>query len=574
MASNTSATDVKKAPVWIAIYTRKSNDENLTNNVTSIDSQKSCCRSYIEIQKEKGWQEYPETFDDPAESGKDFKRPAVKRLLKTIAEGKVQGVIVYKLDRMTRNSKDFHSLLELFEKYNVAFVSATESIDTKSPQGRLMTAIMVQFAQYDRELDQERSRDFHLARASKGLWCGGVPPLGYDVKDKLLVVNNQEAELVRRIFDLYLKHESAMAVAEDLNRQGFRRKVYTTKNGRTAGGRLFNLDSIIRTLRRKAYIGIITNGRSGKEFSGQHKAIMGPEIFEQAQKILNEHVRRDGQITYKRNKYGFRLKRLIRCAECGSAVTSYVRPKKNKVYRYYRCLAIQNGLHTPCAFKSVRAEKLDEYVIEKLAAVGWDKKLIERTVRKIRDLTKDGLKWMEREKRGVNERLRETCRGIENLIRIAKGEGASKEASEELRRLETIKRELEAKLTELEANIGFRAKAVYDADVIAGALQRFARFIYRLPMELQIQAIRLLVKQVIVGKEGIKVLLHDLPVADLDKALNEKEGGAESEKFKSRRSLKRLESNTTTKPDNSQQTDRIAVAESLAVWRPVRDSNP
>ena len=125
--------------VPIAVYTRKSNDENLTGEVTSLDSQKGVCRSYIQIQKEKGWQEFPETFDDPAESGKDLKRPAMKRRLHRIQEGNIQGVIVYKLDRLTRNSRDFHMLLELFEKHNVAFISATESIDTKSPQGRLMS---------------------------------------------------------------------------------------------------------------------------------------------------------------------------------------------------------------------------------------------------------------------------------------------------------------------------------------------------------------------------------------------------------------------------------------------------
>lgn len=247
----------------IAIYTRKSNDENLGNNVTSLDSQKSCCRSYINIQQANGWQEYPEAFDDPAESGKSLRRPAMQRLLKTIAEGKVDGVIVYKLDRMTRNSKDFHYLLELFERHDVAFISATESIDTKSPQGRLMTAIMVQFAQYDRELDQERSKDFHLSRAKKGLWCGGLPPLGYDSKEKLLVVNEKEAELVRRMFALYLQHQSTIRVAEELNRLGFRTKSHLMKNGKPYGSRPFDMDTVLRVLQRKVYIGIIRNERTG-----------------------------------------------------------------------------------------------------------------------------------------------------------------------------------------------------------------------------------------------------------------------------------------------------------------------
>ncbi len=324
----------------IAIYTRKSNDENLNGSVTSIDSQKSACRSYIQIQKDKGWREYDEPFDDPAESGKSLKRPAIQRLLERIQEGKINGVIVYKLDRLTRNSMDFHYLLELFEKHNVAFISATESIDTKSPQGRLMTAIMIQFAQYDRELDQERSKDFILARAKKGLWCGGIPPLGYDWKDKKLVVNDEEAIIVRLIFDLYLRHKSVIPVIEELNKLGFRRKSFKTADGRIMGGA-----SIIRILKRKVYIGIITNTRTEQDFPGQHKPIIANDVFEKAQELLKSHIRRaPEQLLHTTNKHNFRLKGLIRCGECGSAVCGYVRHKKNgRIYRYYKCLSKLNG---------------------------------------------------------------------------------------------------------------------------------------------------------------------------------------------------------------------------------------
>lgn len=193
----------------------------------------------------------------------------MKRLLQHISEGKINGVIVYKLDRLTRNSRDFHYLLELFEKHNVAFISATESIDTKSPQGRLMTAIMIQFAQYDRELDQERSRDFILARARKGLWPTGMPPLGYDLRDKMLVINEPEADIVRLIFDLYLKHKSVISVVKELNRLGYRRKLFKSKDGKLIGGKHFDIASVIRILKRKTYIGIIEHSGTKQEFKGQ-----------------------------------------------------------------------------------------------------------------------------------------------------------------------------------------------------------------------------------------------------------------------------------------------------------------
>ncbi|MBI5244526.1 MAG: recombinase family protein, partial [Elusimicrobia bacterium] len=426
----------KAGLVWIAVYTRKSNDENLNIEVTSIDNQKGCCRSYIEIQKHKGWREYPETFDDPAQSGKSLDRPAMKRILQRIQEGKVQGVIVYKLDRLTRNSRDFHGLLELFEKHGVAFISATESIDTKSPQGRLMTAIMVQFAQYDRELDQERSRDTHLARARKGLWCAGLPPLGYDIKDKLLVVNPQEAELVREIFGLYLRHKSTLVVAKELNRLNYRRKTYKAQDGRLLGGKPFDPDTVCGILRRKVYIGIITNGRSGQEFPGLHTPLVSPRVFEKVQAILAGHRLREEATQYANNKHGFLLKGLVRCGECDAAMVGFVQPKKGKQYRYYRCIGRDNGRRSFCPVKCIGADKIEEFVIEKLAVIGSDRPFLERVVHKVAKESKSKIRPMKREMRRIEQRIRETRREMQNLLNMVKSGGNSQGASAEIKRLE------------------------------------------------------------------------------------------------------------------------------------------
>ena len=461
MNTESSVTAVKKVK-QIAIYTRKSNDENLGNNVTSLDSQKSCCRSYINIQQANGWQEYPEAFDDPAESGKSLNRPAIKRLLRTIAEGKIDGVIVYKLDRLTRNSKDFNYLLELFEKNDVAFVSATESIDTKSPQGRLMTAIMVQFAQYDRELDQERSKDFHLSRAKKGLWCGGLAPLGYDAKDKLLVVNEKEAEVVRRIFALYIQHQSTIRVAEELNRLGFRRKSYQTLTGKPYGGQTFDMDSVLRILQRKVYIGFVRNERTGQEFPGQHKPIIEPPLFEQVQKLIASRNHRGGEIHYAANKHGFLLKGLIRCGECGSAVVPYIRPKKDKTYLYYKCLGQNTGLGKKCAFTSIGARKLEEFIIEKLASIGWDRAFLEKVLTKAQKLAKASIGPLETEKRQLQEQLNSLQTGIQGLLGVVKAGGDSREAGKELQRLEAAKTEITARIAQIEALVAHRRAAVYD----------------------------------------------------------------------------------------------------------------
>ena len=567
MSNTSSPADAKKVK-RIAIYTRKSNDDNLATNVTSLDAQKSCCRSYISIQKANQWEECQEVFDDAAESGRSLKRPAMQRLLKRIEEGRIDGVIVYKLDRLTRNSKDFHSLLELFEKHDVAFISATESIDTKSPQGRLMTAIMVQFAQYDREMDQERSKDFHLARAKKGLWCGGVSPLGYDSKEKLLVVNETEADIVRRIFDLYLQYQSTIRVAEEINRLGFRRKTHKTKEGRVFGGKHFNINSVIRILQRKVYIGLVTNERTKQDFPGQQQPIVSPAVFERAQELLKSHTHRvEGQISHAANKYGFRLKGLVRCGECGSAVSSYVRPKKEKVYRYYKCLAKLNGLPVKCGFTSIGAQKIEEFVIEKLAALGWNRPFLERLVRKERELSRGRMEPLKLEREQTETRLATIRKGIGNLVTLAR-DSNSQEVREELSRLDVSKKTLEARLIDLQAEIGYCGKLVYDVNMVEATLRHFARHIYRIPIQLQIQTIQRMVKRVVLFKNKVQVELYELPVENIQQSMGAKiiEGEIKNSKVRI--------------PPRSKGASIIPPSEGTAVveveqnWRGRRDSNP
>jgi site-specific DNA recombinase len=568
MANKTTAADDKKAK-RIAIYTRKSNDDNLATNVTSLDAQKSCCRSYISIQRGNNWEEIPEVFDDPAESGRSLKRPAMQRLLKRVEEGAIDGVIVYKLDRLTRNSRDFHYLLELFENHNVAFISATESIDTKSPQGRLMTAIMVQFAQYDREMDQERSKDFHLARAKKGLWCGGISPLGYDSKEKLLVVNEKEADLVRRIFEYYVKSQSAIRVAQDLNRLGCHRKLWKNKEGKMFGGQPFDMDSIIRILQRKVYIGIIKNGRTGQEFPGQQKPIIAPDVFEKVQKMLVGHNHRGGEIHYATNKYGFLLKGLVRCGECGSPVSPMIRPKRKKIYKYYKCLAQDKGLPVGCSIKSIGAKKLEEFVIEKMAALGWDRPFLEKVVRIATKKATESLTPLEKERCQMLEQIEDIRKQSKQLVNTVKAGGDSLEIAEEIRSLENSKKDLEVRVAGIEAQVSHRKQVVYDLDVVQGVFKRFALFIHRLPVELQVQIIKLMVERVTIGKGNITVKLYELPVAVLKKSLDKK-----GVCFGGYRQGERQGPNTTgnAKTAKSPQSGTgTAVVELEAKWRLRRD---
>lgn len=555
--------------VRIAIYTRKSNDENLVGEVTSIESQKSSCRHYIAANAGRKWRELAEEFDDPAESGKSLNRPAMQRLLKRIGEKKVDGVIVYKLDRLTRNSRDFHYLLDLFEKHNVAFISATESLDTKSPQGRLMTAIMVQFAQYDRELDVERSQDIHLSRARKGLWSAGLPPLGFDLVDKHLVVNDAEAEVVRAIFDLYLKEGSTILVAQELNRRGLTRKLYKTQNGRPYGGNPFDTDSVIRILRRKVYVGIITNERTRQEFPGQHPRLIDLEVFNAAQKLLDLHNHRGGEINHYRNKYGFLLKGLLRCGECGSSVTPYVKPKGGKNYLYYRCLAQKNGLPVDCAFTSIGAQKLEAYVLGKLAQVAGDREFLAGVIEKLKGRSTVDVGDKERQRRVLEGRIHAANRDIESIKKLVLAGGNAQELADDLNRRVEAKAATEAELAKLEAEIGHRKKVSYDADVVAGVLTRFCGFVGRMPLTLRTQAIALLVEKVTLWKDRIDIQLHELPVRDLQRALDRKEGGG----FGTTTGGEGGGPNPLRGPDFPRLCTGTPVVESRGDWRGRRDSN-
>lgn len=515
----------QKPTIWVAIYARKSGDENLNGVMTSIESQQAACRSYIQIQKENGWQEYPEVFDDPAESGKSLNRPSMQRLLTAVQQGRVQIVIAYKVDRLTRNSRDFHHLVDVFEKHNVGLVSATESIDTKSPQGRLMTYIMVQFAQYDRELDQERSKDFHLARARKGLWCGGLPPLGYDYKDKRFVVNESEAKLVKRVFALYLEHRSAARVAEELNGLGFHQKQYQTEKGRLYGGHRFGEDSVVRILRRKVYVGKIVNERTGLEFPGQHQPIVEFDAFDKAQEIMAEQARHE-RTEYSVNKNGFILKGLARCGNCGSALVGYVRPKKNKVYRYYRCMAEVDGTPVSCDFVSIVAESFEEMVLQKLEKIGWDKSFLERLVLETEKHSKEKVAGLAEERREFDLNLARTQKELGNLRKAWEGcKAASLE--EEIRKLELVERELSSHTTKLKEEIRRLESAGYDVDSAQKVFRRIGRIAKRLPLDQRMKVVRVLVRRVRGWKDRVELDLNDLSVAGLKGLLTQALGREE-----------------------------------------------
>jgi site-specific DNA recombinase len=274
-----------------AIYTRKSTEHNLDLEFNSLDAQREACEAYIKSQAHEGWRLVADHYDDGGVSGASLERPALQTLLVDVRAGKINTVVVYKVDRLTRSLADFAKLVELFDHYGVSFVSITQSFNTTSSMGRLTLNVLLSFAQFEREVIGERVRDKIAASKRKGIWVGGPVPLGYRVIDKKLVVMSEEAEAVRIIFTNYLQLGSIAALIEDLDRRGIRTKAIGLTNGSVRGGIRFGVGSLAHLLKNRFYIGEVVY--RGATHRGEHEPILDRELFEavQAKLIANTVTR-------------------------------------------------------------------------------------------------------------------------------------------------------------------------------------------------------------------------------------------------------------------------------------------
>jgi site-specific DNA recombinase len=267
-----------------AIYTRKSTDHNLDLEFNSLDAQREACEAYIKSQAHEGWRQIPDHYDDGAFSGASLDRPALQLLLSEVRAGKVDIIVVYKVDRLTRSLADFAKLVELFDQHSVSFVSVTQSFNTTSSMGRLTLNVLLSFAQFEREVIGERVRDKIAASKSKGIWVGGSIPLGYASVNKKLVVVPDKAETVRLIFQRYLEVGSIRDLVEDLDRKEIRTRRLTLATGKTRGGIRFGVGALSHLLRNRFYIGEVNY--KGKIHPGEQPPIVDRELFEAVQAKL------------------------------------------------------------------------------------------------------------------------------------------------------------------------------------------------------------------------------------------------------------------------------------------------
>ena len=351
-----------------AVYTRKSTEDGLEQEFNSLDAQYEACAAYALSQRHEGWGVVPERYDDGGFSGGNMQRQGLQRVLADVAAGKVDIILVYKIDRLTRSLADFAKIVEVLDRAGASFVSITQSFNTTTSMGRLTLNMLLSFAQFEREVTGERIRDKIAASKRRGLWMGGPVPLGYEVENRRLVVNEPEADLVRHIHQRYLELGSVVELADALNAQGHRTKVQQRASGPHRGGCLFRRGTLYHLLSNRIYLGQIVH--KGEHFAGEHPAIVPTDLWNAVQDKLKANA--SGTSRRLKSQQPSLLMGLVFDGE-GRAMTPSHASKPGRRYRYYITRPDQIG-GTP-AWR-VSAHDLEHIVCDQLSDMLTDQHFI------------------------------------------------------------------------------------------------------------------------------------------------------------------------------------------------------
>lgn len=344
-----------------AVYTRKLSEDGLEQEYNSLDAQYDACAAYAQSQRHEGWTLVKDRYDDGGFSGGTMDRPALKRLLADVEAGKIDIILLYKIDRLTRSLSDFAKIVDILDKRQASFVSITQSFNTTTSMGRLTLNMLLSFAQFEREVTGERIRDKIAASKRKGIWMGGPVPLGYDVLDRKLVVKENEAQLVRHIMRRYLALRSVRQLVEELDRNGHRTKVQKLKTGATRGGCSFRVGNLYHLLSNRVYRGLIVH--KGDAFPGEHAAIVPEELWNEVQAKLAERSQ-GGSSRVTRARTGI-LAGLV----YGSARRALVLTHTKKGKRQFHYYANRYESLGDAPVGRVRAQDLEGIVIDQLVTM-------------------------------------------------------------------------------------------------------------------------------------------------------------------------------------------------------------
>ena len=485
------------------VYARVSTDEQASGAYSSIDSQIDICKHYIEIQKEKGWQ-FVSPYIDPGFSGKDLERPGIQNVISDIKSGKIDVIIVYKIERLVRSIKDFYMLWDLFEAHNVTFVSATQQFDSSNAMGKLMLNVLLSFAQFERENTAEKTRDKMKQRARLGKWHGGLFPFGYDYnkETKKLTINKTESLVIKKAYSMFLEGRKHTDIANSLNAKGFRTKArqVTTKDGikKQTGANRFNEDFIKKIILNPIYKGFVHF--NGEQFKGEHDALVSTQTWEKANRLMKPVTRRT-QLT--KDNHIHLLKGLLKCGQCGTVLTPYPAGKKDRngvPYLYYACgRVVDYGKDSDCKVRMIPAREFENAIKKCLSDLGNNKSLIESTIKNSTKFTKKKLKPKQEEKTKIEQLFGKTTAEINRLVNIMKSKDlVSKEITEEYKKLLAEQKSQQSDIEKLSIDIERCTQDVLDAEMIKKTLLAFDKVVNALPIEDQKDLFNLLIREIIV----------------------------------------------------------------------------
>lgn len=349
-----------------AVYTRKSSEEGLDIEFNSLEAQREACEAYIVSQRAEGWTLVPDRYDDGGISGGTLERPALKRLLADIDTGKLDIVLVYKIDRLSRSMLDFLKLVETFDRRKVTFVSITQSFDTRSSMGRLTLNMLLSFAQFEREVTGERIRDKVAASRKKGMWMGGWTPFGYEVRDRKLIIHKADAAQVRDIFKRFLVLKSATLLAKELVRKGATNRY----------GHLLDKGVLYKLLNNRVYIGDAVH--KGTSYPGEHEPIINRKLWDQVHAVMKNSPRKRAATA--RAQTTAILKGLLFGPD-GSAMSPTHTRKSGKLYRYYISQSVMKRGTDACPVRQVPAAEIERIVIEQIRSLLMTPEVIVQTWR-------------------------------------------------------------------------------------------------------------------------------------------------------------------------------------------------
>jgi len=327
-----------KPVVRCAIYTRKSSEEGLEQSFNSLDAQREACQAFILSQRQEGWRALPTRYDDGGYSGGNLERPALQQLLADVEANKVDTIVVYKVDRLTRSLADFAKIVEALDARGVSFVSVTQQFNTTSSMGRLTLNVLLSFAQFEREVTGERIRDKIAASKRKGMWMGGIPPLGYDLRERKLIVNPKEAQLVCDLYRLYLELGCVSKLKNHLDQEGIKSKVRISAAGNRSGGSSYSRGALYEILKNRIYRGEIVH--RDQVYAGEHEAIVPQEFWDQVQTQLRSD--NQGRRTGIRATAPSLLVGLLQDVQ-GNHFTPSHTVKNGRRYRYYVCQSARSS---------------------------------------------------------------------------------------------------------------------------------------------------------------------------------------------------------------------------------------